>query len=108
MSSWTYLLLGILFEVTGTTFMKYSASFTKVIPSICIFVFYFMSLSSVTIALKKIDISIAYAIWSGVGTVFIALIGILCFRETFTINKILSILLIIIGVISLNLNGATR
>ncbi|BAZ18704.1 small multidrug resistance protein (plasmid) [Calothrix sp. NIES-4071] len=108
MSSWIYLLLGIVFEVTGTTFMKYSAGFSKFLPSVFIFVFYILSISSVNIALKKIDVSIAYAIWSGVGTSLIALIGILCFKETFSISKFLSIVLIIIGIVTLNLSGTTR
>ncbi|TVP67540.1 MAG: QacE family quaternary ammonium compound efflux SMR transporter [Nodularia sp. (in: Bacteria)] len=105
LSSWLYLVLGIMFEVSGTTFMKFSVGFTKPLPSILIFVFYAMSLISVTIALKKLDIGIAYAVWSGVGTMIISMVGILFFRESISLIKIISMVLIIAGVISLNLTS---
>lgn len=57
-------------------------------------------------ALKKIDVSVAYAIWAGVGTALIAIVGILYFKEPATILKGFSIFLIITGVIGLNLSGA--
>ncbi|HHT9130096.1 MAG TPA: DMT family transporter [Candidatus Brocadiaceae bacterium] len=106
--NWIYLFLAILFEVTGTTNMKVSQGFTKIVPSILIFVFYGLSFTSFTYALKKIDISIAYPIWSGLGTLLIAGIGVLLFKETITPIKIVSIVLIIIGVIGLKLSGGTQ
>ncbi len=105
MKHWFYLTCAILLEIAGTTSMKLSHGFTKIVPSILIFVFYATSFVALTLALKKIDVSIAYAIWSGVGTALIAIIGIAYFREPATIVKILSILLIIIGVVGLNLGG---
>jgi small multidrug resistance pump len=105
MQHWFYLTGAILLEIAGTTSMKLSHGFTKIMPSILIFVFYTASFAALTLALKKIDVSIAYAIWSGVGTALIAVIGIAYFREPATIVKILSILLIIIGVVGLNLVG---
>ena len=101
--SWVYLVFAILFEVFGTTSMKLSNGFSKFLPSVLIFLFYGLSLTSLTIALKKIDVGTAYAIWSGLGTVLIALIGVVYFKEHFNIVKIISIGLIIIGVIGLNL-----
>ncbi len=56
-------------------------------------------------ALKKIDLSIAYAIWAGVGTALIVLIGVAHFKEPLTLIKMVSIGLIIIGVVGLSLNG---
>ncbi|KXG08343.1 Quaternary ammonium compound-resistance protein QacC [Anoxybacillus sp. P3H1B] len=103
--SWFFLLLGIISEVMGTTSMKMSQGFAKLIPSIFMFVFYGTSLTFVTLALKKIDVSIAYAIWSGLGTAIIAAIGILFFKESFSLFKLLAILLIIIGVVMLNMSG---
>ncbi|MED5051764.1 multidrug efflux SMR transporter [Anoxybacillus rupiensis] len=103
--SWFFLLLGIVSEVMGTTSMKMSQGFAKLIPSIFMFVFYGTSLTFVTLALKKIDVSIAYAIWSGLGTAIIAAIGILFFKESFSLFKLLAILLIIIGVVMLNMSG---
>lgn len=106
--SWIYLILAILLEASGTTCMKLSAGFTKIIPSIFMFIFYAMCFSSLTIALRKIDISVAYAIWSGLGTILIATIGILWFREPVTTTKIISLGLIILGVIGLNLSGSNH
>jgi small multidrug resistance pump len=104
MFGWIYMILAILLEVAGTTCMKFSEGFTKVWPSIFIFVFYALCFSLLTLALKTIEISIAYATWSGLGTVLIVSLGILWFQESVNLIKILSIVLIIIGVIGLQLN----
>lgn len=104
--SWLFLILGVFAEIIGTTSMKLSEGFTKLLPSISIFVFYGLSLSLVTLSLKKIDISVAYAIWSGVGTATIAVIGLIYFKEQLSLIKILSIMLIITGVVGLNVGGS--
>lgn len=108
MKSWLYLILAILFEVAGTTCMKLSAGFSKLIPSVLLFIFYAGSFVAVTIALKEIDVSVAYAVWSGLGTTMITLVGIFFFRESVTLLKIVSILLIIVGIVGLNLAGARQ
>jgi len=69
-------------------------------------VFYAASFVALTLALKKLEVSIAYAVWSGVGTALIGAIGILYFREAITALKLASLLLIIAGVVGLNLGGA--
>ena len=102
---WTYLIFAIIFEVIGTTAMKLSDGFTKIVPSITMFVFYLLSLSALTYALKKFDVSMAYAIWSGLGTALITIVGVYLFKESMSLMKILSIGLIIIGVIGLHLSG---
>lgn len=106
--SWIYLIAAILLEVSGTTSMKLSEGFSKTLPSVMIFVFYCLSLLCLTLALKKIEVSVAYAIWSGLGTAVIGAIGILWFRESLTTVKIISLMLIIIGVIGLNLGNEIR
>ena len=100
---WLFLAGAILFEVAGTTSMKVSHGFTRLTPSILIFVFYVASFICLTYAVKKIDMSVSYAIWSGVGTALIALIGVYYFKESMTILKFFSLILIILGVIGLNL-----
>jgi small multidrug resistance pump len=57
------------------------------------------------LALKRINISVAYAIWSGIGTAIITTIGILWFKEPVNALKLISIALIIIGLVGLNLSG---
>jgi small multidrug resistance pump len=105
---WIYMVLAILFEVLGTTCMKLSQGFTKTLPSVLLFVFYGACFSMLTLALKKIDVSLAYAVWSGMGTALIATIGILWFKEPLTVWKLISLALIIAGVIGLNLSGSTH
>ncbi|OYE02758.1 DMT family transporter [Nostoc sp. 'Peltigera membranacea cyanobiont' 232] len=101
-SSWIYLIAAILFEVSGTTCMKLSEGFTKIVPSVLIFIFYGLCFSCLTLALKRIEVSVAYSVWAGLGTVLIAMIGIIWFRESATLIKLLSIALIIVGVIGIN------
>ncbi len=103
-----YLIIAIIFEVAGTTCMKLSYGFTKAVPSILMIILYLLSLGSLTFALKKIDVSVAYAIWAGIGTALIVAVGILWFKEPVTALKIISLGLIIIGVIGLNLSGGAH
>lgn len=105
MQNWFYLTGAILFEIAGTTSMKLSDGFAKVTPSILIFVFYGISFIWLTFALKSIDVSVAYAVWSGVGTALISTIGFLYFKEPVTLLKLVSITLIIIGVVGLNFDN---
>lgn len=102
---WFFLSLAIILELIGTSLMKISNGLTKFFPSLGMFIAYFLCFALFSIALKKIDVSIAYAIWSGVGITIISIIGILLFKETINTFKILSIILIITGIIGLNLSG---
>ncbi len=105
MQHWLFLTLAILLEVAGTISMKFAEGFSKLMPSVLMAVFYLASLAALTLALKKIELSIAYAIWAGVGTALIAGVGILYFKEPATALKLISIALIIAGVIGLNLSN---
>ncbi len=106
--SWIYLITAIFLEVSGTVCMKVSNGFTRTLPSILIFVFYGLSFVGLTLALKKIDIGAAYAIWSGIGAALITIIGIVYFREPASALKLFSVGLIIIGVVGLNSSGMTH
>lgn len=105
MLSWIYLLIAILTEVVGTTMMKVSQGLSRLLPSVLMFVTYGISFVFMALALKKIEVSTAYAIWSGLGTALIATIGIVAFRESFNIPKMAGLVLIIAGVVLLNLKG---
>jgi small multidrug resistance pump len=106
MQHWLYLAGAIALEIAGTTSMKLSMGFTRMTPSVLLFVFYLGSIIALTLALQKIEVSVAYAIWSGVGTAAIAVIGMLFFSEGVSLIKTVSIALIVIGVIGVNLGGA--
>ena len=98
---WAYLITAVLLEVCGTTSMKLSKGLTIAAPTFFIFVFYGMSLLFLTLALKNIEISVAYAVWSGLGTTLITALGIVYFKESLSIQKILYILFITAGVVGL-------
>ena len=100
---WIYLSLGIIFEVLGTVCMKFAEGFTKLWPSVFVFVFYGASLGLLVLVLEKFEVSIAYAIWASLGTALIAIIGILFFNEPVSVTKVISILLIIAGILGLEL-----
>lgn len=104
--AWFYLGIAILFEVAGTTCMKLSAGFTKLLPSLLMLFFYLVSLSFLTLSLKKLTVSVSYAIWSGIGTTLITLVGVMWFKETLSMVQIIGICFIIFGVVLLNLYGA--
>ncbi|MDB6082038.1 MAG: Smr family multidrug resistance protein [Chlamydiia bacterium] len=103
MQAWVWLLIAICFEVAGTVSLKISNGFANLIPTIGTFFCYGISFMTLAFALKKMDISLAYAIWAGVGTAVIACIGVLYFDEPVSILKVLSLSFIILGVIGLNL-----
>ena len=102
--SWVMLIAAICMEVCGTTCMKLSEGFTRLIPSILIFVFYAVAFILMTFAVKRLDLSLTYAIWSGVGTFLVALIGIFWFKEPLTVLKAASMALVIAGIVGLNLD----
>jgi small multidrug resistance pump len=104
--NWTFLLLAIVFETIGTTAMKMSLGFTKVGPAVVMGVFYILCFTFLTLALKQMDVSLAYAIWSGVGTALITIIGIWWFNESVSTLKVISIVLIILGVIGLHMSSS--
>ncbi|MFI1833984.1 DMT family transporter [Streptomyces olivaceoviridis] len=105
-----YLLLSgaIAAEVAATTAMKYSEGFSRLWPSLVTAVGYVVSFALLARTLKTVQIGTAYAIWSGVGTATIAVLGLLLFGEGLSTTKVAGIVLIIGGVVVLNLGGATH
>ena len=101
-------MIAILFEVAGTTALKYSSGLSKVLPSVLTLIFYVTSFSCLAITLKKMEVGLAYAIWSGLGTALIAYIGIVFFGESLSWIKVVSLILIIAGVVGLNLAGGVH
>lgn len=101
--AWLLLAMTVVFEVMGTTMMKLSNGFTNLWPSIGVFLCYAVSLAGITLVLRHMELSVAYAVWSGAGTALTALIGIYLFREPAGAIKVASLALIIAGVIGLKL-----
>jgi small multidrug resistance pump len=106
MLAWIYLSAAIVTEVVGTVFLRYTDGFTRLGPSMLVIVTYAGSLWLTALALKQLEISLAYAVWAGVGTAAVAVIGMTVLGESVNALKLASIALVIGGVIGLNLSGA--
>lgn len=100
---WIWLFVAILLEVAATVFMKLSDGFSKLIPTLIMALLYGISFFPLAIALKKMDVSVAYAVWSAVGTALVTMLGIFLFKERISLVKVGAIGLIILGVVALNL-----
>jgi len=103
---WLILSLAILLEVCGTVCLKLSHGFSRLLPSIGVVCFYLGSFAVIAQSLKTLEVGIAYAIWAGVGTALIAVVGILAFGESVTAFKILGLLMIIGGTFLLRMASA--
>ncbi len=103
--AWLWLMLAIVLEVSGTLCLKWSAGFTRLLPSILIVVFYSASFASLVMALKRIELGVAYAIWAAAGTALIVALGIVLFKESVSLLKLSGIALIIVGVVLLHISG---
>jgi small multidrug resistance pump len=105
--AWILLTGAIASEVVATASLKLSNGLTRPVPSVVVAVGYLLSFVLLAQALKlQLQVSVAYAIWSGVGTAAITVIGILLLHEPLTAGKALGIALVIGGVVTLNLAGA--
>lgn len=94
-----FLIIAILAETIGTTALQASQQFTRLVPSVIVVIgyataFYFLSLS-----LKVLPVGIAYAIWSGLGIVFIALIGLVVFGQKLDLPAVLGTAMILSGIV---------
>ena len=105
--AWALLGVAIAFEVAGTTCMRLSEGFSRLVPSALIFVFYAVSFALNTVIIRTLGLSVVYAVWSGVGTVLTALIGYMYFKEPATALKLVSAGLVVIGVFGLHAASRT-
>ncbi|MFI1195278.1 DMT family transporter [Micromonospora sp. NPDC020750] len=104
--AWIRLLGAIAFEVTGTSALKHGAGFTKLVPTIVVGVAYLLCFTLLALAVRHLQVNVAYAIRSGLGTAAIAVVARLAFGEALTRAKVAGIALIIAGAATLNLTGA--
>ena len=101
----SYLLLGlaILAEVLGTSALKASDGFTRLVPSLVTAVAYMVSFYLLSLTLRTLPIGIAYAIWSGVGIVLISAVGWLLYGQRLDAPAVLGLGLIVAGMLVVNL-----
>jgi small multidrug resistance pump len=104
--SWLILFFAIVFEVAGTLTLKFTEGMTRLWPTLLMFGFYLISLFGLSMAVSRIPVGTAYAVWSGVGTLMVAVMGVLWFKEQVTVLRCVSTLMIVIGVAGLYLTGS--
>ena len=104
MKGYIFLILAIVTEVLGTTMLKLSEGFTHVLPSLGVFIGFGLAFYCLSLCLKTIPLSLAYAIWSGAGTALTALIGVLVWKDPFNIGTCLGLVFIIGGIIALQIS----
>lgn len=97
------LTLAIVAETIGTTALQASAQFTRLWPSVLVVLAYGIAFYFLGLALKYIPVGIAYAIWSGLGIVLIALIGMVVFGQKLDLPAIIGLALIIAGILVIHL-----
>lgn len=100
-----YLALAIATEVAGTVALRLSDGFSRLLPSTVVVVGYGLSFLFLSLTLRGLSLSVTYAVWAGVGTAAIALVGAAALGEPLTTVKVASLALIVAGVVGLNLAG---
>jgi small multidrug resistance pump len=103
MKTFLILLLAILAEVAATSALKASENFTRLLPSIIVVTGYGVAFSCLSFTLKTLPLGVAYAIWSGVGTALVAMVGWLFYKQQLDLPAVLGIALIMAGTLVLNL-----
>jgi len=104
---WIYLLLAICFEVMATLSIKQATLGNTYVWSTIITILYIISFSFVYYAAKSIEIGTVYAIWAGMGTALIVILGWLIFKEEMNVYKIAGVISIIFGVVLLKLQATS-
>jgi small multidrug resistance pump len=103
--NWIYLFSAIVLEVGGTLSLKFSDGLVKRGPVLLMIFLYGLSFFAFSHALKHMEVGTAYAVFSALGTALMASVGILWFNEPATIVRVVSLILIVLGVVGLNLNS---
>ncbi|HEV2778202.1 MAG TPA: multidrug efflux SMR transporter [Actinophytocola sp.] len=103
---WILLFGAITAEVVATSALKLSNGLSRLAPTVVVAIGYLLAFVLLAFAVRQLQVSIAYAIWSGVGTAAICVIGMVALNEPLTAAKALGVLMIIGGVVTLNLAGA--
>ena len=107
MNTWWILAIAIIAEVIATSALKVSEGFTRLIPSLVVVIGYSIAFYGLALTLKVIPVGVAYAIWSGMGIVLVALIGWFLFDQKLDPAAIIGMVLIITGVVVMNVFSAS-
>ena len=108
MVAYLFLFGAIAAEVCATSLLKSTAGFTRLWPTVACLTGYVVSFAALSQAVKGVQVSVAYALWSALGTAAIVAIGAVFLGEPITTAKVIGCALIIAGVITLNLSGTSH
>lgn len=97
-----YLILAIIFEVVGSSFLKASEGFSRLIPSIVVAVAYLCCFYFLSLALRGISLGVGYAVWAGLGIVLTTAVSVVVYKQPIDFAAIAGISLIVAGVVILN------
>lgn len=106
--SWLYLIIAGVFEVVWAAGLKYSNGFTRLYPSLITVIGMIISFYFLSLATKTLPIGTAYAIWTGIGALGSIIVGIILFKEPFSLLRVLFLLLILIGILGLKLTSTSH
>lgn len=106
--NYLWLAAAILSKVLGTSSLKASEGFTRPLPSVAVVIGYGAAFYFLSQTLKTIPVGIAYAIWSGLGTVLIALVGLVLYKQRLDLAAETGMTLIVLGVLVMNLFSKSR
>ena len=101
--AYLYLLIAIISEVIATSALKASNGFTQPVPSVLVVAGYASAFYFLSLVLKTIPMGITYAIWSGLGIIFISLIGVWVYKQSLDMAAIIGMGLILSGVVVIQL-----
>ena len=102
MREYAFLLVAIIFEVSGTLLLPVSDNFSKVLPTTTLVVCYILSFYCLTVAISRIPLAIAYSSWAGLGVLAIALLSYFLYKQTLTWQAVVGLFLIVAGVVLVN------
>lgn len=98
---WLFLIVGGLFEIGWAIGLKYTEGFTKLVPSILTIIGLGLSVYFLSLAIKDLPLGVAYAIWTGIGTLGTVIVSTVLFKESLSIAQVLCIVVIIFGIVGL-------
>lgn len=101
--SWVYLFIAGLFEIGWAIGLKYTNGFTRLVPTVLTAISMAISLGLLGLALKTLPVGTAYAVWTGVGAVGTAILGVYLLGEPATVARLACIGLIVAGIVGLKL-----
>ena len=101
--AWAYLTIAGFFEIGWAVGLKYSDGLSKPIPTVITVIAMGISLWMLSVAMKAIPVGTAYAVWTGIGAVGVAILGMVLFGESRDILRVLCLLMIVAGIVGLKL-----